>query len=505
MRLLSIVFLIFFATPALADENSEANKLAVASRLAFDRAASEPDPAKRLEMLRRVAANFDTIVEKYPGSNLAPQILNGDSVAGLTKTSIQGRIKLAEANKCIVALPPTCGNDAAAVGTTLATAKELVAVIHDEHRRLREELNIVVASQQAGHLASPRNDVRNILVRVRSLPLDEDRARSLAYVSLAQALTGDEAGARKSLKLALNDVKKFSAKWSSYVDYRPIAAAHMASGNSADAVATAGREPDDKEKYKTLYTIALVAAWRGDISGAMSIAESIGGGAYRARTMASIAEAQLAGGHRASAARTLKLADRTVGTESDDLEYLEALARLSRVHVKLDDREAVGPLIETARNRLGAIDQEWLRAYSWKVLALMQVHNGDPSAARSLGRAIDLAREMEDRSNAISNFVEISIVYSEAKDLAAARAVLSTAGEATASLGKKDDQASNMALLALGWARAGDLEKATTLAGNISDRFYRDYALTMVARVLVSSIAPKGLDDFLYYPVLGFF
>ncbi len=87
--ILLIFVLISMALPVHADDTDKANRLFVAAVKAWNAAAATSGETieafdTRVRLLQEVAQNLDAIVEKYPGADLAVQLIIGEKIGPLS-------------------------------------------------------------------------------------------------------------------------------------------------------------------------------------------------------------------------------------------------------------------------------------------------------------------------------------------------------------------------------------------------------------------------------------
>lgn len=80
-------------SPAMADEDADANRLFVEAMLAWEQAAdmaggTPKAVAERVALLSAVQSNLDEIINNYPGANLAVQLVIGEAVGPLSREGV---------------------------------------------------------------------------------------------------------------------------------------------------------------------------------------------------------------------------------------------------------------------------------------------------------------------------------------------------------------------------------------------------------------------------------
>ena len=69
---------------ALADANSLANRLVVEAVGLLHQARAEPDPERQFELITKVEANLNRVIDRYPGSNAAVKLATGQGIGILS-------------------------------------------------------------------------------------------------------------------------------------------------------------------------------------------------------------------------------------------------------------------------------------------------------------------------------------------------------------------------------------------------------------------------------------
>ncbi len=69
---------------ALADANSSANRLVVEAVRLLNQARDEPDPERRFELITKVEANLNRVIDRYPGSDAAVKLATGQGIGILS-------------------------------------------------------------------------------------------------------------------------------------------------------------------------------------------------------------------------------------------------------------------------------------------------------------------------------------------------------------------------------------------------------------------------------------
>jgi hypothetical protein len=90
----AFVFGVMLALPASAGDQEEANRLFVEATRMVERAMSSPGPQTRADLYSGALAKLERIVDEFPGSDLAVDMLAGERVGVISLPSIRNRAEL---------------------------------------------------------------------------------------------------------------------------------------------------------------------------------------------------------------------------------------------------------------------------------------------------------------------------------------------------------------------------------------------------------------------------
>ena len=168
IRLLLVCVLCLSVVPAAADDPAQANRLLVEAVRLIQGAEAEKAAAEKLPLLESALAKLNEIVEEHPATDLAVKLITGQQIGNLSLASVQEAIETLrlEANQ--------------------ATAEARRGSCLDAVD-FSDPICLIVYAQEVEHRIQDRSQ----------------RMEALAMIARAQAVSGDAAGAERTVGRAL--------------------------------------------------------------------------------------------------------------------------------------------------------------------------------------------------------------------------------------------------------------------------------------------------------------
>ncbi len=317
------------------------------------------------------------------------------------------------------------------------------------------------------------------------------RPRILSKVALAQAQTGDTAGARATFARVIEaEVARTEGKCRDTL--AEMALRQAEAGDAEGARNTAGiaaATVNECSGSVTATEIVVTQAVLGDRAGALRAAKTIGNDVTRRPAVFAVAALQAQAGERASAVRTLAAVPEFGTTKASTRDKESVLAmRLAKAWVRALAGDEAGARATTAEViaavRSGAKPEDlgiWLAS-----AAAVQIESGDETAARAtLTAALDAVETTESQDERTAAVVWTAALHHVLGDA-------SGAWRAVARIEKPDERVDALAFLASVQGDMGDAaaaERAVDLAlaaARSIDDTGRDTALFKVALAQLS-------------------
>lgn len=144
---------VWFALPqaAIADENSDANRLIVEAVQLLIAADEEQDASKKVELLLSAKQKLESIIENYPGSDAAVKLATGQNIGNLSIDRVSGQLAGSSAQGLHdLALAQFEAENIDGALVTLDTASEAAQFISDAVTRHLLLLDITLTQAFAG-------------------------------------------------------------------------------------------------------------------------------------------------------------------------------------------------------------------------------------------------------------------------------------------------------------------------------------------------------------------
>ncbi len=93
--ILTLVLVAMLAAPAHADDQSEANQLFVEAAKMVDQAGAEQSTANRANLYAMAAARLNSIVQLYPASDIAAQLISRGQVGRIDLAMVEAQATIA--------------------------------------------------------------------------------------------------------------------------------------------------------------------------------------------------------------------------------------------------------------------------------------------------------------------------------------------------------------------------------------------------------------------------
>lgn len=373
IRLLAIVAILLLTGTARADENSDANKLAVKARRLYEVAAVQTDPWRRIEALEEVVDNLRRIVSDYPGSDLAVRILDGEEAAGVLLEDAERLLRETQSqltalrsqiiqiiDRCVVSITSECLFDGA-----------VTFVVKNPSADARAELLTLVASSlaEAGYIAQA----------VRLLDGMENKARRaarLAQMAVTQARDGSTERARELIAIATTAINEATTV--------------------KDIV-----EPDVYSLSGAATEVAKANAYVGDQASAVTMALAAKSERGRAMILLDVASVFVGAGNFTAATRVLdQVSDQVKHLDEDD--RLDALEKIADIQAKGAKVELAKQSFETAVTIARAIADPSRRDGALSVLTKAQAEIGLYDEALGTAQLIGRnAKQQEARADVV--------------------------------------------------------------------------------------------------------
>lgn len=538
-----LALLLLISSPAIADNNSEANRLAVEAKLFVDEATKTVNTENRIKLLKDALKNLNTIVAKYPGSNLAVKIVGGDQVAGITKGSIVRAINkaLSLQNNASCSSHPTVQCVAEIIvqsarrvrtvsfgdGVLVQTAEVLVKL-----GRRSEARQIIRIAQQlpsksglgawATRSALKQAAIGNAIVGNFNSAIRDATSQDYGYavealvrIAEIQNRSGDKPGATKTIDLAFQRVQ--IAPKSDYIGLSLAKVAQTQArlklterlkSTTAMAISHLTGRSGEIKNYSDLYRIAQAQVLAGNNQKAFKLIRLLSKPYKQSMGFAEIAKTfyEIGAENHASLAAELsiKLAKKS---ESAYNKYF-ALEEAARVNVKVGNYDqaihAISLIYDKKRDKASeflkiCIDIAELGAlkHANKCIKLAKkarsIQNSTQKKTRRISYLIGLSM-VHSKLNNWDKATDLAYMISErrvrdrafkflAEDLARA-GKLKKSMELANDILDRDDASKIKTVISMELAKSGIFSRALKVAKSISDAYYRTQALTGLVEIL---------------------
>ncbi len=439
---------------APADQEQAANTLLVEALRRVAEAERTADVAGRLALLQQAQAALDAIVQDYPGSQLAVQLITGQPIGTFDPQAFSESVAEAEDDWL-------CGEHYG-VCPLLTDALASAGDVLDASRRA-EAFALISSRQVAAGLTGRAQDslelARTTVDRIPP-PLLWRSQQVWMSIAAAQAATGSVDQARRSFDQAVSAAREGSDPNYRGIELGDIAVAQAENGLFADAMVTIGEIPADGclhlaralgaigaeqaeaglvEEARRTFDDAVAAAsaspcrqrtYRAEPLAVIAAAQAAAGfeaaarqtfddvlikaealhifAAERASGLALIAMSQSAAGFADDALQTLSGAVATAAEGYDDLGYSSAMADIAVA-------QAAAGLFAEALATAGSISNASLRAYALPRVAVEQAAAGFMQEARStFADALAAAGELPSPDRQLEEYAAIAAAQAEA-------------------------------------------------------------------------------------------
>jgi tetratricopeptide (TPR) repeat protein len=292
VRIVGMIVLALLLGSCSKDPNEQANKLFVEAQQQVQQSKSQ-EPEERLKTLRMASEKLNAIVTKYPGTNLAVQLISGQAVGEISIKNVQEAVADTSWSICKKDPQREC---------LVARALQIEEALKNQFERISPLAAIAAAEQRAGQDKEAAAYFEQALKIVQTIQNDDALARNLHVVAVAQVDAGLTDDALKTAGFA-----KGSNRWSLYYD---VASAELKHGLFSDALQASQYidESIQPARSSLLSDISCAEANAGKIPEATKLLESMQYTWMRVPGYVAIAQARLRAGQKTEAMDALKLA-----------------------------------------------------------------------------------------------------------------------------------------------------------------------------------------------------
>ncbi len=441
MRIVGILISIMLAwslpwPSAAQDPNAAANRLFVQAQKLLQEPASA-NSEDRLKNLRQARSLADRIVEEYPASNLAVQLISGQPIGTFWLKAIDEEI-----SKTIVA-----------IRTERARKEEPKCI---------ENPNEVCIAVQILALAHKQDSLMS-------------RAETMRTVAEVQARSRDRTGALETI----DQIRDMAGRAEKGYEKTIVNASRMRAQIALGQVREVLQEVEaiaDKGQARDARFYAVVALTKhGRRDAALQVSETFDNVDYRVFALLFIADDDRKNGRRQQALALVGQARRATESLVDPSERSTALAMIGVVETRLElpgGQEAFAGAISAMR--MIEDDSKRIRSLENAVRQLTR--------AKRFDEAVALAREIqgpEERANML-----IFIASWQEAPAEISRSLLDDAFSLTTSIPDKFRKERVIEAIAVGRASKGQMDKATEMIKLISLDITRHFTQAAIARAL---------------------
>ena len=232
----------------------------------------------------------------------------------------------------------------------ISGAKSTVRLIQDEQEKHLAQTEIVGLQITAGDIAGALDTWRSMANLSKLGGIESVTQSAASYIAEAQAKSGDRAGARATIAIAIKNAANITETQARDFFLSDIVAAQALCGDFADAKKTGDSIQDVSFKAGALETVAEIQAKAGEVSEALEFSRTIietdkYGFLYRDRAISRIAVVQSRRGDTAGAKKTAL----SIRSESERASVMEEIAKGSEQKSDLPSvAEWMGCLEDTA-------------------------------------------------------------------------------------------------------------------------------------------------------------
>lgn len=350
----------------------------------------------------------------------AKKTLNGAFDAGAQADKESRKFHLAVAQNVIAAAQAQVG-DVRGARRTFADALQTAEQLDGGFR----------SNQLLGDFVTYRlrnGDVSTALQAAERISDPSQRSRALSTAGRVQAEMGDEPGAEKTFRAAIDALEQGGSRTDHSRDLSALAVAHVEAGNIAAALGVAlhrAREIDGAyERTLILAAIAGGQAEVGDMAAAnATLAEAVRATERLGRTNAPVALAVIAAiqaqtGDDAGAKKTLATALDAVDQIESMFAEGQALSSIEDIQVEYGN---IAGAIQVTLRRIDGVKHLDTRVEAQSVLASAQAISGDDAGAKETLAAAEEALNRNDDSLGRDRALQrLAAIYAETGDIEAA-------------------------------------------------------------------------------------
>lgn len=376
-----VVVAIVTLTACSTDDSESANRLFVEA-VNLISSAEHADSEERVRLLEEAHVALDTIVARYPSTDLAVELSSGQAIGEVSLKILANELTDARVDHCALSPNVSC------IADWLTNSISNVEPVEYEWDRYFALYGIVQIHSASGDFM----DALNILNMI-----DDDETKRWAMVPIAggqarydlysDALQSAEMAGSDNRHLALLEIAKAQAAAGRDSDYRNTLTLVSEIVESFEDSRVRARISIEVAKVHRLagHTSRAVDA----LSGAMQTAESIDGPEENVRILQSIAELQTEFGLSVDATQTLSRAIQIARGIEDVEDRIERLASIAELQFELGFVPEANRTLNVVKQDVDSMEGDIFKDFSLERIANVQARSGAYSDALDTVRSTD--------------------------------------------------------------------------------------------------------------------